>query len=132
MFAHRRQRGFTLLEMLVVISITLILLGISIPAYNRTILRARESVLKQDLFTLRSVITQYTEDKEKAPQSLNDLIAAGYLKQIPVDPFTNSDSSWQIEQEDVLSSIDQQETGITNVHSGSGLISSEGTEYKNW
>lgn len=130
--AARRQQGFTLIEMLVVISITLILVGISVPAYNQTIIRARESVLKQDLFTLRSVINQYTDDKEKAPQSLDDLISAGYLKQLPTDPITHSNASWQTEQEDVLQSIDQQTQGITDVHSGASQISSEGTTYNQW
>ena len=127
-----RQKGFTLMEMLVVIAITMILLGIAVPAYNRTIIRARESVLKQDLFTLRSVISQYTDDKQKAPQSLADLVSAGYLRQIPADPFTSSASSWQVQQEDVLESVDQREPGITDVRSGATQISSEGTAYKEW
>ncbi len=129
---RHRQHGFTLMEILVVISITLILVSIAIPAYNRTITRARETVLKQDLFTLRSVINQYTDDKEKAPQSLSDLVSAGYLSRIPVDPFTNSAQSWQVRQEDVLLSVDQQEPGITDVHSGNSRVSSEGTAYSEW
>jgi general secretion pathway protein G len=129
---RHRQQGFTLMEMLVVISIMLILVSIAIPAYNRTIIRARETVLKQDLFTLRSVINQYTDDKEKAPQSLSDLVSAGYLTRIPPDPITNSVQSWQVQQEDVLQSVDQQEPGITNVHSGNSRTSSEGTPYSEW
>jgi general secretion pathway protein G len=126
------QRGFTLIEMMVVIAIMLILVGIAVPIYSHTIIRARESVLRQDLFTLRSVIDQYTDDKEKAPQSLDDLVTAGYLKQIPADPFTGSNSTWQVVQEDVLESLDQQEPGITDVHSGSNATSSEGTAYSQW
>jgi general secretion pathway protein G len=129
--AHR-QRGFTLMEILVVISITLILVAIAIPAYTRTITRAREAVLKQDLFTLRSVINQYTDDKEKAPQALSDLVSAGYLKQIPADPFTNSATSWQVRQDEVLTSVNQQESGISDVHSGASQLSSEGTAYSEW
>jgi general secretion pathway protein G len=128
----RRQHGFTLLEMIVVISIMLILISIAVPAYNRSIIRARETVLRQDLFTLRSVIDQYTEDKQKAPQSLSDLVSAGYLRQIPVDPMTNSNSTWQVVQEDILQSVDQQEPGISDVHSGSNATSSEGTPYSDW
>jgi len=120
------------MEMLVVISITLILVSIAVPAYNRTILRARESVLKQDLFTLRSVINQYTNDKEKAPQSLSDLVSAGYLGRVPVDPITNSAQSWQVKQDDVLDNVNQQEPGISDVHSGANKISSEGSAYSEW
>jgi general secretion pathway protein G len=127
-----RQRGFTLIEMVVVISMILVLVGVAIPAYTRSITRARESALRQDLFTLRSVINQYTEDKEKAPQTLADLMSAGYLKQIPIDPITHSDSSWQVQQEEVLDSVYQDAGGITDVHSGSQLISSEGTPYSEW
>jgi len=128
----RRQDGFTMLEMMVVVSIMLILISIAVPAYNRSIVHARETVLRQDLFTLRSVIDQYTEDRQKAPQSLSDLISAGYLRQIPVDPMTQSNSTWQVVQEDVLQSVDQQEPGISDVHSGSNTTSSEGTPYSDW
>jgi general secretion pathway protein G len=129
---RRRQRGFTLMEMMVVISIMLILISIAVPAYNRSIIHARESVLRQDLFALRSVINQYTEDRQKAPQSLDDLVSAGYLRQIPVDPITNSNSTWQVVQEDVLQSVDQQEPGISDVHSGSNATSSDGSPYSDW
>ena len=128
----RQQGGFTMLEMMVVISIMLILISIAVPAYNRSIIHARETVLRQDLFTLRSVIDQYTEDRQKAPQSLSDLVSAGYLRQIPVDPMTNSNSTWQVVQEDILQSVDQQEPGISDVHSGSNASSSEGTPYSDW
>src|SRR6266849_3779320 len=91
---NRRDRGFTLIELMIVISLILILVSISIPAYNQSILRAKESVLKQDLFQLRSLISQYTLDKQKAPQSLDDLVQAQYIKQIPIDPMTGSNSTW--------------------------------------
>lgn len=118
--------------MLIVISIVLILLSFAIPSYNRSIVRAKESVLKQNLFTLRSVISQYTLDKQKAPQSLDDLVTAGYLKQIPTDPMTTNNSSWTVDQEDALLSVDQTDLGIDDVHSGSTQISSDGTPYNTW
>jgi general secretion pathway protein G len=126
------SRGFTLIELMIVISLILILVSISIPAYNTSILRAKESVLLQNLFTLRSLISQYTLDKQKAPQALEDLVQAGYIKQIPIDPFTGKNDSWTVDQEDYSLSVDQQETGITDVHSGSALISSSGTAYSSW
>src|SRR6201982_172563 len=130
---HRNQnRGFTLIELMIVISLMLILVSMSIPAYNQSILRAKESVLKQDLFQLRSLISQYTLDKQKAPQALDDLITAGYLKQIPIDPMTNARDTWTVDQEDTLLSVDQQEPGISDVHSGSNAISSDGTAYSTW
>jgi general secretion pathway protein G len=130
---HRnRNQGFTLIELMIVISLILILVSISIPAYNQSILRAKESVLLQNLFTLRSLISQYTLDKQKAPQSLEDLVQAQYIKQIPIDPFTGKNDSWTVDQEDYSLSVDQQETGITDVHSGSSLISTSGTAYSSW
>src|SRR5215470_174203 len=96
----KRSRGFTIIELMIVISIMLILLAVAIPAYQRSIVRSREAVLRQNLFTLNSLIQQYTLDKQKAPQSLEDLISAGYIKQLPVDPMTASNSSWTVEQEE--------------------------------
>ena len=81
---------------------------------------------------LRSVISQYTLDKQKAPQSLDDLVTAGYLKKLPVDPMTGRNDGWQVEQEDVLLAVDQQEPGITDVHSSSNLSASDGTVYSSW
>ncbi len=127
-----KSRGFTIIELMVVISIILILISIAVPIYNQSILRAKEAVLRQDLFAMRSAIDQYTMDKAKAPQSLQDLVQAGYLRDIPKDPFTDSRDSWQVVQEDVLESIDQNEPGITDVHSGSNLTGSDGTAYSTW
>ena len=127
----RLYRGFTLLELMIVISILLILMSIAIPVYNQHVIRARESVLRQDLFTLRSVIDQYTLDKQKAPQSLDDLVQAGYLKQIPKDPMTN-EPNWEVVQEDILQAVDQQEPGISDVHSASSNTSTDGTAYSTW
>jgi general secretion pathway protein G len=129
---NRRDRGFTLIEMMIVISLILILVSISIPVYNQSILRAKESVLKQDLFQMRSLISQYTLDKQKAPTSLDDLVQAGYIKQIPTDPMTGSNSSWTVDQEDSLMSVDQQDPGISDVHSGASQVSSDGTAYSTW
>ena len=129
----KRSRGFTLLELMIVISIMLILVSIAVPQYTSSIKRARESVMRQDLFTLRSLISQYTLDKQKAPQSLDDLIQAGYMKQIPVDPMTGQ-ADWAVEQaEDTISSPDQQdEGGIDDVHSSSSQIGTNGTAYNTW
>ncbi len=130
----RRQsaRGFTLIEMLIVISIILILVSIVVPIYSTSIIRAREGVLRDDLFTLRSLIQQYTFDKGKAPQSLDDIVQAGYLKQIPVDPFTNARDTWVTDNEDIMLSVDQTQPGIVDVHSGSNLTGSDGTAYSTW
>src|ERR1700674_3447414 len=112
---NEQDRGFTLIELMIVISLILILVSISVPAYNQSILRARESVLRQDLFQLRSLISQYTLDKQKAPQSLDDLVQAGYIKQIPTDPMTN-EANWEVVQEDTLLTVDQQDPRISDAH----------------
>ncbi|MGH9513311.1 MAG: type II secretion system protein [Terriglobales bacterium] len=131
-FPHRRSRGFTLIELMIVISLILILISIAVPNYRASVVHARESVLRQDLFTLRSVISQYTLDKQKAPQSLDDLVQAGYIKQIPNDPMTTK-PDWTVEQEDsTIMSPDQDETGIDDVHSASDAISTDGTAYNTW
>src|SRR5258708_32321949 len=129
---NKQDRGFTLIELMIVISLILILVSISIPVYNQSILRAKESVLKQDLFQLRSLISQYTLDKQKAPQSLDDLVQAQYIKQIPIDPMTGSNSTWTVDQEDSLMSVDQQDPVISEVHSGSNQTSTDGTTYSTW
>jgi general secretion pathway protein G len=125
------RQGFTLIEMMIVVSLILILVSIALPLYNRVILRAKEGVLKQDLFTLRQVIDQYTMDKKKAPQALDDIVTAGYLKVVPKDPFTN-ETNWTLEQEDATEATDQQEPGIIDVHSASNLTASDGTAYSSW
>jgi general secretion pathway protein G len=130
----RRSRGFTLIELMIVISLVLILITVAVPIYKQSILRAKESVLRQDLFTLRQVIDQYTLDKQKAPQSLDDLVSAGYMKQLPMDPFTGKNDQWTVvQEEDTIADPSQTEAGgISDVHSGSGSISSDGTAYSSW
>jgi general secretion pathway protein G len=130
---QEQSRGFTLIELMIVISVILILVSVALPAYNQSIWRARESVLKQNLFAIRSVISQYTLDKQKAPQSLQDLVTGGYFKQIPTDPMTSSNDTWTVEQEtDTIMTVDQQEPGIFDVHSGSSAVGSDGTAYNTW
>jgi general secretion pathway protein G len=123
--------GFTLLEMMIVIIIMAILLSIALPIYNQSLVRAREAVLRNDLFELRKLISQYTLDKQKAPQSLDDLVQGGYIKVIPKDPMTN-EANWEVVQEDVLLTVDQQDPGIDDVHSSSNAIASDGTAYSSW
>jgi general secretion pathway protein G len=124
-------RGFTLLEMMIVMVIMGILLAIALPIYTQSVVRAREAVLRNDLFELRKLLSQYTLDKQKAPQSLDDLVSGGYLKQIPKDPMTN-EANWEPKQEEVLLSVDQQDPGIDDVHSASTASSSDGTAYNTW
>ena len=135
LFARGRWRsnscGFTLLEMMIVISIIIILMAVAIPNYNRAVIQSRESVLRSNLSTLRTVISQYTLDKQKAPQSLDDLVQVGYLRQIPVDPMTK-ETNWEVVQEDTLMAVDQQEPGIVDVHSASSGTASDGTAYSTW
>jgi general secretion pathway protein G len=127
----RRNSGFTLLEMMIVMIIMGILLSIALPIYNQALVKSREAVLRNDLFTLRSLISQYTLDKQKAPQSLDDLKSGGYIKEIPKDPMTN-EPNWETVQEDVLLAVEQQDPGISDVKSASNQISSDGTAYSSW
>jgi len=127
-----RGSGFTLLEMMIVISIMLILMSVALPIYNQSIRRSREAVLRQDLFTMRQVIDQYTLDKQKGPQSLEDLTSSGYLKTIAKDPMTG-EANWEVKQCEEMEAVDQQEPGICDVHSASTTISSDGTTaYNDW
>ena len=121
-----------LIEMIIVISIVMILTGIAAPIYAAHLQRAREAVLKEDLYTMRSAIDQYTMDKNKAPQTLDDLVTAGYMTRIPQDPMTRATDTWQPVQEDVLLSADQSAPGISDVHSGSPLTGTDGSAYNTW
>ncbi len=128
---RRAARGFTLLELMIVISILVILALIAMAQYNRTVLAAREATLREDLFTMRKMIDQYAADKGKLPQSLDDLRSAGYIHDIPVDPMTDA-ADWQVEfGEDPGSTGGEQ--GVVNVRSSSGEVSSDGsTRYSEW
>jgi general secretion pathway protein G len=126
-----RQHGFTLIELIIVCAMISILVGVMIPVYRMHVLHANEAVLKEDLYHMRTAIDQYTQDKGKAPQALDDIVTAGYLHALPKDPFTHA-NDWQTVQEDVLTSIDQTQPGISDVKSSSNLVSSEGTAYSSW
>ena len=127
----KRLRGFTFVELMVVITIIVILITMAIPIYNRSITRAKESVLKNNLFTLRTVIDNYTYDKQKAPQNLQDLVSEGYLRELPVDPM-NGSNQWRTIMEDASQSVNQSEPGIFDVKSNSDKISLDGTPYSDW
>ena len=130
--SRSREQGFTLLELMIVMVVIGLLAAIAIPAYTTNIRHAREAVLKEDLHTMRTAIDSYTYDKEKAPQTLDDLVQAGYLKAMPVDPFTHRSDTWIAVQDDSLMTIDQTQSGISDVHSGAQETSSEGTSYNTW
>ena len=128
----RRRFGFTLVELMIVMAIIAILMSVAIPIYSRSITRAKESVLKNNLFTMRTVIDEYTYDKQKAPQTLNDLVSDGYMRQIPVDPITGTADAWKVIMEDASNTVNQSEPGIFDVRSGSDKTSLEGTPYSEW
>jgi len=126
------KRGFTIIELMIVMAIVTILVSIAVPFYQKSIIRSKESVLRNNLFTLRTVIDEYTFDKQKAPQALQDLVTEGYLRAVPVDPITGNDSSWKLIMEDAMASVSQSEPGIFDVRSGSDKTSLEGTPYAEW
>jgi len=126
------RRGFTLLELMIALTIIAVLVGISIPIYRTMILSSREKTLKVNLHSLRDVIDQYAADKKKAPQTLQDLVDGGYFRELPWDPITDSNSTWETVFDTAVSSPDQTESGITDVRSGSSAMSSEGTPYNTW
>ena len=128
----RRQSGFTLIELMIVMVIIGLLAAIAVPAYVQNVRHAREAVLREDLNTMRRAIDAYTIDKQKAPQSLDDLVEAGYLKTLPVDPFTHRSDTWQPVQTDALQSLDQTESGVGDVHSGAQMLAADGSSYTTW
>jgi len=127
----KRRSGFTMIELMIVMAVISILVAIAVPMYQKSVVRAKESVLRQNLFSLRTVIDEYTYDKAKAPQALQDLVSAGYLRQIPVDPMTGQ-ADWVVEMEDAVTSVNQTEPGIYDVKSKSDKQSLEGTAYSEW
>ena len=125
--------GFTLIELMIVITILLTLATMSLPIFQYAIVHAREAVLKDDLFTLRKLIDEYTLDKQKPPSTLDDLVDTGYLRGgLPVDPFTGSSETWQTDSEEVPTGSSQTATGIVDVHSGADGTALDGTAYSSW
>jgi general secretion pathway protein G len=130
--ARESSRGFTMIEMMFVIFIILVLIAMAAGRYEKSVVRAKEAVLKQDLQTMRNAIQQYTLDKAAGPQSLDDLVSAGYLREVPTDPVTRA-REWHTDFDNVLLSTDQTSPGITDVHSTSDAISPfESTPYSSW
>lgn len=130
----RRQleAGFTLVELMIVMAIIGILLLVAVPRYRTTVQLAREAVLREDLRVLRTAIDSFTMDKQKAPQSLDELVQEGYLKKIPEDPITHSDTTWVTDTSDAMHSLDQTDPGVDDVHSGSTESGSDGQPYSSW
>ena len=126
-----KRRGYTLIEIIIVMTVMSILLSAAVPLYTRVVNRTKESVLRNNLFSIRTVIDEYTYDKQKAPQSLNDLVTEGYLRQVPEDPLTGN-NKWKEIMEDALTQVNQTEPGIFDVRSLSDKTSSEGTPYAEW
>ena len=127
----RCGQGFTLIELMIVISIIIILIGMAAGLYGRSILHAREAVLKKDLMTMREAIDSYTLDKQQAPQTLEDLVQGGYLRQVPVDPITQQ-NDWVLHTSESVLTPEQTGTGIDDVLAGADAISSDGTPYSSW
>jgi general secretion pathway protein G len=127
-----RESGFTLIELMIVMTIIGLLAAIAIPSYLKSITKAKEAVLKEDLHTMRTAIDSYTVDKEKAPQALDDLVQAGYLKSVPIDPITSRNDTWITGQSDTLTDINETQGGLDDVHSGAQSLASDGTSYNTW
>jgi general secretion pathway protein G len=130
--AETRESGFTLFELMIVMAIIAILASVAIPSYINAVRHGREAALRQDLWVMRQAIDSYTVDKEKAPQSLDDLVQSGYLKAIPVDPMTGNSDTWIPDTSDSLMTVDETAGGINNVHSGAQGLATDGSSYNTW
>ena len=128
----RENAGFTLVELMIVMAIIGILMAVAVPRFTSALKHAKEAVLKEDLHVLRAAIDSYTMDKQKAPQSLDDLVQEGYLKVIPEDPMTHTTSSWVTDTSDAMHSLDETDPGVDDVHSGSDETGSDGQPYNTW
>lgn len=129
---RKSEDGFTLVELMVVMLIIGILAAVAIPSFVAAIKSAKEAALREDLHVMRNAIDSYTMDKNKAPQSLDDLVQSGYLKEIPVDPFTHSRETWVTATDDTYADVDQTEPGVNNVHSGAQEQGADGQPYSSW
>jgi general secretion pathway protein G len=129
---RKQDAGFTLVELMIVMAIIGILAVIAVPSYITAVRHSKEAVLKEDLFVLRGAIDSYTMDKEKAPQSLDDLTQEGYIKAIPDDPMTHSNTTWVTDSSDAMHSLDQTDPGIEDIHSGSSETGTDGQAYSTW
>ena len=127
-----KRAGFTIIELMVCMAIVLVVISVAVPLYQKSVIRARESVLRQNLTSMRLVIDEYTYDKQKAPQQLGDLVREGYLRQMPMDPIAGNSTSWKVIMEDASASASQSEPGIFDVRSSSEKTSLEGTPYSDW
>jgi general secretion pathway protein G len=130
--AQTCERGFTLLELLIVMAVIMVLAAMAVPSYTRNVQSAKEAVLRDDLHVMRIAIDSYTVDQQKAPQSLDDLVQSGYLKAMPVDPFTKRSDTWVPAQSGNMFSLDQTQTGIDDVHSGAQMSAADGSSYATW
>ena len=128
----RQDAGFTLVELMIVMAIIGVLAVVAIPKFEASLKLARESVLKEDLHVMRAAIDSYTMDKQKAPQSLDDLVQEGYLRAIPEDPMTHAKDSWITDSSDAMHSLDQTASGIDDVHSSSQDVGADGQAYSTW
>jgi len=132
MNSRRPQSGFTLIELMIVMAIIGILITLAIPSFVGAIRHAREAALKEDLQTMRTAIDTYTMDKQKGPQSLDDLVQDGYIRSIPEDPMTRQKDTWVTDSSESMVSLDETEPGITDVHSGSTETGTDGQPYSSW
>jgi len=126
------EAGFTMVELMIVMAIMLVLTTLAVASYTTAVKHAREAVLREDLQVMRTAISSYTMDKEKAPQSLDDLVQSGYLRAIPVDPMTHSSDTWVTDSSQAMYSLDETEPGVDDIHSGSNETGSDGQPYSSW